>query len=268
MNINNKYGWKKQVPDDRDFTIHTLKSVRPMATVLPPVVNLRKWCSEIQDQKNIGSCTANAWAGLLQYNQNKYPLKGRKYFNMSRLFIYYNERVIEGTANEDSGAQLRDGAKAIATYGSCAEYDWPYDTSKFTIKPTEACFKVAYPNHIHSYYSLDGRTPDQTLNNLKTCIASEQPFVFGFTVYESFESDVVAKTGIMPMPNVNAEQILGGHAVMAVAFDSYKQCFLVRNSWGGGWGLKGTNAGYFWMPFEFISNPHFACDMWTLIKEI
>ena len=209
------YGWKKQVKDSRDFTMAKFAAVRPLAVSLPSSVNLRPWCSEVEDQGQLGSCTANAWAGILQYNENKYPVKGRKYFNMSRLFIYYNERVLGNTVNEDSGAQLRDGAKVINQYGSCAEYDWFYDISKFTVKPTPACYKVALPNAIHSYYALDGATPAKTLNNLKTCLASGQPFVFGFNVYDSFESDAVANTGIMPMP-AKTEQLLGGHAVMGI----------------------------------------------------
>jgi C1A family cysteine protease len=269
MTNNKIYGWKKQKLDHRDFTIHHLAAARPLATTLPVVVNLRKWCSEIEDQGQLGSCTANAWAGMLQYNENKYPVKGRKYFNMSRLFIYYNERVLGGAVNEDSGADLRDGAKVINASGSCAEYDWPYDISKFTDKPTPACYKVALPNAIHSYYALDGTTSTQTLINLKTCIASGQPFVFGFNVYDSFESDAVAKTGIMPMPNANTEQLLGGHAVMAVGYNDSEQRFLVRNSWGTGWrGLGGINAGYFTMPYAFISDPNMASDFWTVIKDI
>lgn len=261
------YGWKKQVKDNRDFTMAKFAAARPLAISLPSSVNLRPWCSEVQDQGQLGSCTANAWAGMLQYNQNKYPVKGRKYFNMSRLFIYYNERVIGNTVNEDSGAQLRDGAKAIANYGACAEYDWFYDVTKFTVKPTDACYKVALPNHIHSYYSLDGYSPAKTLSNLKTCLASGEPFVFGFNVYESFESQEMADTGIMTMP-VQGEQLLGGHAVMAVGYDDATQQFLVRNSWGKSWGLKGTYGGYFKMPYAFISNPREASDFWTVVKEI
>jgi len=268
--INRTYGWKKQVDDHRDFKMRDLKAVRPMAVSLPKVVNLRQWCSEVQDQGSLGSCTANAWAGILQYNENKYPVKGRKYFDMSRLFIYYNERVIGNTVNEDSGAQLRDGAKAIATYGSCAEYDWPYDVTKFTDKPTLACYKVALPNHIHSYYSLDGGNSSKTLNNLKTCIASGQPFVFGFSVYNSFESQEMADTGIMPMPSSQElkDGPIGGHAVMAVGYNDNEERFLVRNSWGTGWGLKGINGGYFTMPYEFISDANQASDFWTVVKEI
>ena len=266
MTTNRIYGWKKQTADNRDLRLRNLGAVRKLAVVLPPVVNLRKWCSEVQDQGSLGSCTANAWAGLLQYKENKCPVLGRKYLNMSRLFIYYNERVIENTVLEDAGAALRDGAKALNQYGICPEYDWPYDITQFATAPTFACYKVALPNHIHSYYALDGATPAITLLNLKTAIASGQPFVFGFDVYDSFESNAVANTGIMPMPNINTENLLGGHAVMAVGYNDLEKRFLVRNSWGKGWGLKGTNDGYFTMPYSFISNANLASDFWTLIN--
>lgn len=267
--IERKLGWIKQKSDTRDFGFARLARAKNYQVVsLPAVVTNRRWCSEIEDQGDLGSCTANAWAGLLQYDENKYPVKGRKYFNMSRLFIYYNERVLNNTVKEDSGAQLRDGAKVINQYGSCAEYDWPYNTAKFTVKPTAACYKVALPNAIHSYYALDGATPAATLANLKTCIANGQCFVFGFNVYDSFMTDEMANTGIMPMPNYQTEQVQGGHAVMGVGYNDSQKRFLVRNSWGKGWGLKGTNAGYFTMPYEFITDADEASDFWTVVKDI
>ena len=264
------YNWKKQKPDVRDLNISHLSKVRKLTATaaLPAVANLRKWCSEVENQGNLGSCTANAWAGLLQYDENKYPVKGRKYFDMSRLFIYYNERAINDNQGTDSGAELRDGAQVIAASGSCAEYLWPYVEGNFTVQPPKSCYTAALPNVIHSYYALDGATPAQTLTNLKTAVASGQPFVFGFTVYDSFESDVVTNTGVMPMPNYSTEQVLGGHAVMAVGYNDKDQRFLVRNSWGTGWGLKGTNSGYFTMPYAFISDPNQASDFWTLVKDI
>lgn len=266
---NRIYGWKRQSPDSRDLKIHHLAAVRKLATTNPAVANIRKWCSEVEDQGQLGSCTANAWAGLLQFDENKYRVPGRPpYFNMSRLFIYYNERVLDNTVSQDSGAALRDGAKVLNQYGCCAEYDLPYDITQFTVKPSDACYKVALPNAIHSYYSLDGTTAAETLNNLKTCIASGQPFVFGFNVYDSFESDAMANTGIMPMPNMQTEQLQGGHAVMAVGYNDYEQRFLLRNSWGTAWGLKGINAGYFTMPYAFISDSNQASDFWTVVKDI
>ena len=259
--IERKLGWKKQKPDNRDLTIQNLKMASVLPTVLPPAVNLRKWCSPVEDQNDLGSCTANAWSGILEFNQNKYPISGSRYFDLSRLFIYYNERVLEDTVNEDSGAELRDGARAINIYGVCPEYKWPYITSKFAVEPSSDCYAAALPNHIHNYYALN------TFNDLKTSLAGGHPFVFGIAVYDSFLSDAVANTGIVPMPNQKTERIRGGHAIMCVGYNNYEGRFLIRNSWGKEWGLKGTNAGYCTLPYDYLANSHLASDFWTSVKE-
>jgi len=264
-----KLGWKKQEKDSRDYKFEKLARVKSYKIVTPPPVgNNRRWCSQVQDQGSLGSCTANAWAGLLDYDENKWPVAGRKYIDMSRLFIYYNERVLDGTVAEDSGANLRDGAAVINASGSCAETLWPYVESKFTIQPTQTCYTAAESNVIHSYYALDGNTAAETLSNLKTTIANGQCFVFGFTVYDSFMTQTMADTGIMPMPNYQAEQQQGGHAVMGIGYNDAEQRFLIRNSWGRNWGLKGINAGYFTMPYAFISDSNQASDFWTLVKDV
>lgn len=268
MHFKRKLGWKRQAPDERDFKMRHFKMMESVPTVLPPVVNLRRYCSEIQDQGELGSCTANAWAGMMQYNLNRNwdADPSQRYFDFSRLFIYYNERILGGTVGEDSGAYLRDGAKALATWGAPPEYTWPYFINNFAVKPIEPVYKLAYNYHIHSYYNLDSKYEDKQLNNLKFCIASGHPFVFGFMVFDSFETEEMKNTGIMPMPDTRKESIQGGHAVMGVGYNDYEKRFLIRNSWGKGWGLKGTNAGYFTMPYEFISKKEFASDFWTLIK--
>lgn len=269
MNKNRKYSWKKQAQDDRDYKFHRLSALRKFSTsaAISKVVNNRMWCSAIEDQGDLGSCTGNAWVGLLEYNECKNGRGGSLFRDLSRLFLYYNERDIEGTVNDDSGAELRDGAKALATYGVCMEYQWPYDITKFTNKPSEQCYTNALVNKINSYYSLDGKTSDETLTNLKTCLFNGQCFVFGFQVYEYFESQQMADTGILQMPQAN-EELLGGHAVMAVGYNDYEQRFLIKNSWGKGWGLKGTNDGYFTMPYEYITNPDLASDFWTVVKDV
>jgi C1A family cysteine protease len=209
-----RYGWIPDLPDHRDFVFATSPSV---LAKLPSRINLTRHCPSIYDQGDIGSCTANAIGGTIQFDRMKQKLSSS--FMPSRLFIYYNERAMEHTVNEDSGAMIRDGIKSVAKQGVCSEQAWPYDPSPFppnphlTKRPSAICYKDALKHTAVQYQ----RVP-RNLSQMKGCLASGYPFVIGFTVYESFESEEVAKTGIMPMPS-NREQVLGGHAVMAVGFD-------------------------------------------------
>jgi C1A family cysteine protease len=199
----------------------------------------------------LGSCTANAIGGAIEFDRMKQKLTD---FVPSRLFIYYNERLIEGTVNSDSGAQIRDGIKTVASQGVCPEPEWPYDITKFTTKPPAKAYKDAATDRAVSYQSLI-----QDLNQMKGCLASGYPFVFGFTVYESFESAAVANSGHAPMP-APSERAIGGHAVMAVGYEDANQWFVVRNSWGRGWGL----AGYFTLPYAYLIQSGLASDFWTI----
>jgi C1A family cysteine protease len=156
--------------------------------------------------------------------------KSKPEFTTSRLFVYYNQRVIEGTVNSDSGAQIRDGFKVVAKDGDCPESEWPYDIAKVTDRPSARYYKDA-----RKYRAVQYQRLVQNLNQMKGCLASGYPFVYGFTVYESFESQQVAQTGIFPMP-APGEQVLGGHAVLAVGYDDSQHRFIVRNSWGTAWG--------------------------------
>jgi C1A family cysteine protease len=175
-------------------------------------------------------------------------------FVPSRLFIYYCERVMEGSVDQDAGAEIRDGIKAVATTGAPPETDWPYDISKFTDKPPQKAYDDAKQDLVTSYLSVP-----QDLDSLRGCLAEGYPIVFGFTVYESFEGDAVASTGVVPMPGVS-EQVLGGHCVVAVGYDDDKQQFIVRNSWGTGWG----DQGYCYMPYKYLSDQNLASDFWTI----
>ena len=218
--MNRKYAWKPQKKDDRDLTFDRLVKLKKLTATTPPIVNNRYWCSEVEDQGQLGWCTACAWIGLLEYNKCKSGLGGKSYKDLSRLFLYYNERAIENTIYEDSGAELRDGGKALATYGICLEKEWPYLIDQFTVKPTYEVYKSAQPNHIHSYYSL------KTLNDMRLCLANGRCFVFGFNVYDGFESDEVRDTGILQYPKSN-EALLGGHAIMAVGYNDKQERFLI-----------------------------------------
>lgn len=244
----NRYGWQHDLPDKRD---HAYAVAPEIAAALPASVDLRAQCPPVVDQGQLGSCTANAIAGALQFERLKQKLAD---FAPSRLFIYYNERAMEGTISSDSGAQIRDGIKSVGKLGDCPETEWPYVISKFKNKPKKSCYTDALKYKAVTYSRLT-----QSLMELKTCLASGYPFVFGFTVYESFESALVAQTGTVLMPT-NSEQVVGGHAVMAVGYSDAGQYFIVRNSWGAKWGM----AGYFTLPYAYVADRNLASDFWTI----
>ena len=243
----NHYGWIKQLPDQRDF----LFAPEPMLT-LPSVVDLRPQCPPVVDQGQLGSCTANSIANGHYFEQLKQ--KEKSSFMPSRLFIYYNERAMEGTIKSDAGADIRDGFKSIGNQGVCPETEWPYVISTFKTKPSAKCFKDALVHEALKYLSVN-----QTVVDMQNCLAQGYPFVFGFSVYESFESDTVTKTGVVPMP-AKKEKLLGGHAVLCVGYDTPSQRFIVMNSWGTSWGMK----GFFTIPMAYLTSSSLASDFWTV----
>lgn len=194
---------------------------------LPVRVDLSDKCSAIEDQGQLGACTGHAIAGLL-----------------------------EGTIRQDAGAEIRDGIKTIATYGACDEGLWPYLVDMFRHKPTQ----LAYDNGL-LHKAIEYQRVGQSEVELINCLAVGHPIVFGINIYDSFESDEVAKTGIVPLPTLN-EQCLGGHAVLIVGYDKEKRRFKVRNSWGPDWG----DQGHFWLPFDYVLNSDLAEDFWTVSK--
>jgi C1A family cysteine protease len=244
-----KYGWIPDIPDQRDYMYAAPVSV---LRALPAKADLRGRCPPVYDQGELGSCTANAIGGAHQFEQMR--RNRRKAFVPSRLFIYYNERVVINTVNEDSGAMLRDGMKSVAKEGVCPEPQWPYLIARFTRKPPRQCYVAALNHQVLSYRRLA-----QTLAQMKGCLASGYPFVFGFAVYDSLERPAVARTGIVPMPG-RGESMLGGHAVMAVGYDDAVQRFIVRNSWGSRWGKD----GYCFMPYAYLADGDLAADFWTI----
>ena len=243
-----RYGWLPDLPDHRD---HYYAAPVEKAAVLPVSTDLRAQCPPVYDQGQLGSCTANAIAGAIEFDRLKQKVGD---FMPSRLFIYYNERVIEHTVDSDSGAQIRDGIKSVAKQGDCPETEWPYVITKFKTKPAARCYADALQYRVVLYQRL---VP--VLSQLKGCLASGYPFVFGFTVYESFESPAVARTGHASLPGP-AERAIGGHAVVGVGYQDVHQWFIVRNSWGKGWGTK----GYFTLPYAYLTDENLASDFWTI----
>ena len=251
------FGWRPQLPDARD------KVYAPRLKAVPPEYDLRPSMPPVYDQGQLGSCTGNAIAGAMEYERDR---QGLSDFVPSRLFVYYNERALEGTVSTDSGAVIRDGIKVVNTQGVCPETLWPYDIGMFAVKPPTRCYVAATKDTAVQYEAI------QTLGDLKDAIASNLSVVFGFTVYQSFESQAVAQTGVMPLPDTRHEKVVGGHAVVAVGYSDPKGQIIVRNSWGASWG----DQGYFYMPYEYltgskvsadsspISHKNLASDFWAI----
>jgi C1A family cysteine protease len=243
------YGWRRPLLPRR----------RPMMSplfdgTLPSSVDLRPNCPPVYDQGDLGSCTANAFGGLAEF---LYMKGGQTGYVPSRLFIYYNERAIEGTISTDSGASLSDGANVLATQGCPHESLWWYNTAKFAVKPNKKVFADGMSHLVSGVAGVNQNAAD-----MKGILATGNPIAIGFTVYDSFESDAVAATGIVPMPNESTEQVLGGHAVLVVGYDDSKNWWIVRNSWGASWGA----AGYFYMPYQYLLDPNLSDDFWTAVS--
>lgn len=250
--LRNINGWHPDKPDHRDIAY----AVPLKLNNLPTKVDLRttNFLPRIEDQGQLGSCTMNAATSCMEF---LYKKAGKPQPELSRLFGYYAERVkIEyRDPNEDSGAQNRDAMKSLATYGVCLETTWPYDISKFSINPPKAAWKEALKHRIVTYSKVIG------LVGLKSCLAEGYPVMIGFSVPESMEGAEAARTGVIRYPK-KGEDIIGGHAVMAVGYDEATKLVCFSNSWGVGWGDKGF--GY--LPYEFFSAA-LASDFWTVRKE-
>jgi C1A family cysteine protease len=251
---NAKLGWKRDLPDPRDFKFKITSPYsisKLLLSELPPTIDLRNACPNVYDQGNLGSCGANAMGAAFQFEQKK---QGIQDFMPSRLFIYYNTRVLEGTVNSDAGVTLRNVMKTMVDTGVCPEKMWRYGKC-FKKKPSNECYVEAMKHQVLEYLRVT-----HLLSEIKICLADGNPIVFGMMLYESFMSDDVTNSGKVPMPNLSSESAIGGHAVMAVGYDDSKNVLIVRNSWGYGWGDR----GYFYLPYEYVNTPNLTADYWTI----
>lgn len=266
-------GWQPDIPDFRDYTVDApqigvvLARSKPLkaltAKKMPAKVDLREWCSPVEDQGDLGSCTANAGVGLLEYYERR--AFGR-HLDASRLFLYKATRNLLGWTG-DRGATLRSTMKAMVLFGVPPEQYWTYDEARFDHEPAAFLYAFAQSYQSLKYYRLDppGTSPDKLVQSVKKHLAAGLPSMFGFTVYDSIPA-VGAGTGDIPLPKTG-ERVLGGHAIDAVGYDDAKKigkekgALLIRNSWGTGWG----ESGYGWMPYAYIEMG-LADDFWSLVR--
>jgi C1A family cysteine protease len=291
MVVKNGMGWLRDYPDFRDFTVEDdsipqklkdlgqKESVNKMLskmgvaeipkTKLAKIIDLRPWFSKIEDQGTLGSCTANAGAGIFEYFEKR---AFGTYTDASRLFLYKTTRNLMH-ATGDSGAFLRTTMGAMVLFGVPPEEFWPYNISDYEIEPTAFCYAYGKNYQALNYYRLDpsGTKKTELLTRIKTNIAAGLPSMFGFTVYDSYTQ--AGKTGKIPFP-ASTDRVAGGHAIVAAGYDDGMKikntakgsketvgALLIRNSWGTRWG----DGGYGWLPYEYVLSG-LAVDWWSLLK--
>ncbi len=279
-------GWLPDYPDIRDYTfdrrrlleadeirglVEPVGITRADGTTLPSSVDLRRWCPPVEDQGGIGSCTANAGVGIVEYYEKR--AFGR-HLDASRLFLYKATRNL-AELRGDSGAYIRSTMGALVLFGVPPEKYWPYtDTDPgFDNEPEAFCYSFAENYKSIRYFRHDPSdlSKAEVLEGVRKSLAAGVPAMFGFTVYSSISQ--AKATGRIPFPTVN-DRVLGGHAVVAVGYDdkaevvnedgdsSTEGAFLIRNSWGKEWG----DAGYGWLPYEYVLR-ELAVDFWSMLKQ-
>lgn len=247
-----KLGWRPEPADERDLDFQKLVSALNFALAdgTQPSVDLRPWCSPVENQLNANACGGNAGVGALELLEN---LRGDPYVELSRLFLYYNARAEVSEAEIDEGSYMRCVMGSLAKFGICPEIEWPYDTSKVLIRPSWKSYRSAFAHRIKSFYKIF-ETGNERIERIKAALLNKHPVVFGCKVFEAFK---YYKSGKVAMPE-SSGKLLGGHAMVIVGFDNEESTFIVRNSWGESWG----ESGYCKMPYAYLEAAE-ADDFWV-----
>jgi C1A family cysteine protease len=250
----------------KTFLDSKIKFKNPQAqkTVLPEYSSIKHLCGEIYDQGSVGSCTANAFAMAYQISTN---VKSGTLILLSRLYFYYFERLAEGNASSDSGGDEVDGLKVAQVKGICLETSWPYDTAKVETCPPQSCIDEAVNYKISSFSVF--KLYSGLLTDIKQSIVDKKPVLIAIGVYESFESDKVEETGLVPMPSCTTfedpndpkDPFVGGHQVLIVGYTDSKKLFTCVNSWGSQWGDK----GFFYLPYDYVVNKNLTYEVVNFI---
>lgn len=247
-----KCGWRPEPASDKDFSFESAVGAL-LQKELGECVDLRQWCSPVENQLSLQSCSGNAVVGGLELLENE---RGDEFIELARLFPYYNGRAAIGETEKDEGCYIRDVMNSLCAFGVCPEAVWPYDVEKVKIRPSWKAYRAAYAHRIKSFYKIF-ETGDELIERIKSALRCRHPVVFGAMVYEAFP---YYKSGRVAMP---AGKCLGGHAMLIVGFDDVAKTFIVRNSWGPGWG----EGGYCHMPYEYLAAAQ-ANDFWVPTLQI
>lgn len=245
-------GWLRDRPDIRD-----VKFTGTAGIAMPPSVDLRPYRTAVLDQGQASSCTAHAWACLFDVTETKAGLPRQP---ISRLFIYYGSRALEGTSVSDSGAWLRDGARSNQLIGVPPETFWPYDLSKLNKQPGAGAYMAAHPRR-EGVYERIADFGALRVSKIKSALSMGMPVVFGTQLAAPFEDWTGPRVIQRP---ADSEELIGGHAMCIVGYDS--DGFIVANSWGREW----RDDGYCWFTPEYItwmnSNDFWICRDWRAVR--
>ena len=239
------------LPADEDQPICQLELVSDLG--LPPEVDLRPNCSPVEDQGNVGSCTANSIVGALEYLQ---IASGAPMTDLSRLFVYYNARRFSDCERVDCGASMPHAMASLLAFGACPEVVWPYDEARWSLKPEDVCYQNTMRFEGLHYASV---SPN---DERKYVLASGLPIIFGMRVPQRLLMVIGGETGHMfPPKDGNWEQAASGHAMLIVGYSDTKHAWLVRNSWGTDYGID----GHVWIDYHVMDRYGFGPNaFWTV----